>query len=159
MNLQETFDQYTDDDFIAAVEDNLKKLGLSNPDFNYSGADPNGPTGKLKAGCQYNAGPTQSENPDDPLCHKSLPIEGKESSGCIFGQTFQAMGWDGKFTDNEEMEFSGSPIGPLCSRLGKLNQRSDIQDKWASIQARQDKGHVWGEVIKGLYPLKIERGN
>ena len=108
----------SDQEFIEAVNEQLKKLMTENPDFVYSEGGEN---------CSYRSGP--SSNPS--LC-----------SGCIFDQALQALGW------NEPDEMSCSFIMNITGLLERyINEHIEIPRYWPEIQQNQDSGIAWGKLL------------
>jgi hypothetical protein len=104
------------ENFVKAVNNELRKLADENPQFVYN---PNG-VGR----CQYNG----------PARDVSDAMVGPDCKGCIFGQALQRLGWD----DSEEMGVF-QPINeliPECpSYWNGIQQDQDRGKTWeGSIQ-------------------------
>ena len=115
MKLQEMVNFYND--FINCTEQVLIHLAQENPDFVYNPGGYNS--------CSYN-GPA---------------LKGPECNGCLFGQTFQLMGWDEK----EEMD-TNLTIEDLFKELTNI----EAPYNWRTVQEMQDDGCSWGEAIQQL---------
>jgi hypothetical protein len=118
--VRETFS--SDEEFIQAVEAQLKALAEANPDFCY--------TDKL-------VGPGYA-----PACHYNRGSDyGPECSGCWFGQALQNLGW------SDECELYIEADIDALLRLCVDNQ-FNTPAHWLSMQGKQDRGETWGTIAK-----------
>jgi len=141
MNIEEALNQFdTKEELIADIDGHLQDLAKENPDYNYSGCDPE-VMSSYHIKCRYNSGPYDDETQEF--------VEGKESKGCIFGQTLQRMGWDGKFSDDMSGEL-GIEYDGIASILNSMSVLDYVDTcRYSEIQSEQDKGVVWGKLILG----------
>ena len=90
------------EEFVGAVEKELRELATESPAFSYSGG------AGVTATCFYHRGVTAEDDPAGSSC-----------SGCIFGQAFQRLG-----LQQEDCEFYGG-IGSIV--IGCPNRWTDLQ--------------------------------
>lgn len=118
------------DQFVAAVETELRKLAAEQPDFKYRTA----PTDQFnESTCSYNGRCIDDEG---------RPI-GPECSGCIFGQALQRLGWDDKVElaiMDDIVKLMSEVAGVHLFRLGN----------WSRVQTTQDNGYTWAEAVAEL---------
>jgi hypothetical protein len=107
--------------FIAAVNEQLKKLMEENPEFIYNDSGSG-------VSCYYNRGP--DHNPTN-------------CKGCIFGQALKSLGWN----DYDELDCQQNITGlfRIC-----VDFDFSYPSYWLDIQADQDIGHKWGDLLKYL---------
>lgn len=121
MKLKEVVQKFeTEELFISAVNEQLKKLMEENPKFIYNDG--------IDIGyCFYNQGTIS--NPD-------------KCKGCIFGQALQNLGW----SDSDELDF----IGNINCLFIKYSYFPTIPRYWEKIQVMQDTGSNWGSLLEYL---------
>lgn len=136
MNLKELFLTYDNqDEFVAAVNRELKKLIEENPNFCYVDKEVvNNRNSSSFVVCKYN-GPA--------IDHETGNVIGNPADGCIFGQALQKLGW----SDKQEL-LSQRSINNLISEY--VCENFTYISTWPCIQAGQDNGNNWGSLIKYL---------
>jgi hypothetical protein len=118
--VRETFS--SDEEFIQAVEAQLKALAEANPDFCYIHKlhDP---------GC-------------NPPCHYNRGSDsGPECSGCWFGQALQNLGWSDEWELN-----TAAGIRSLIRMY--VDGQFNTPAHWLLMQGKQDRGGTWGAIAK-----------
>ena len=108
---------------IKEVNVELLHLIKTQPDFVYNK--------ELFGTCYYNSGPAHNTK----LCN-----------GCIFGQSFQALGIS---QDSSELISRGD-----ISSLWRKHHKETLPYFWDSIQKGQDKGALWGDLIY-MFPIEV----
>ncbi len=144
MKLKELFLTYKNqDEFVKAVNAELKKLIEENPSFCYVDKDVIAKVNNKihhaiasgNVSCKYNGPAVNSETGE---------VIGNPSSGCIFGQALQKLGWNDEFEMNRQHSIN-SLLGDYIGR--------DIfcyVPQWCSIQIDQDSGNNWGSLLSNL---------
>ena len=132
MKLAEIIEKLGKAGFVTEVENQLRKLAAELPDFRYAPLRAAEDTGAGSV-CSYN-GPARTLD--------GVQV-GPDCNGCIFGQALQLMGW----SDAAEMASKVS-IAQLCRLVASI----DAPDRGRTVQAGQDGGKQWGEVVIALEP-------
>lgn len=132
MKLLELFNLLGESEFRAQTNAGLLRIATENPNFRYvpAYADPR------YIVCHYD-GPSEYEDGGEKK-------RGPESSGCIFGQAWAAMGWDDEIERNR--------FAPLHNMLTPPDGYSPVTPtiSWGSIQNLQDGGKLWGNLISRI---------
>lgn len=106
------------DEFIPAVERELRRLAGEFPDLRYTAVD-----------CKYNR-----------ECHYDEPGTGDETPGCIFGQALLTLGWDDATERAADTAVDALPgIGAVPARRWlRVQHAQDTGETWSEAVSELD---------------------